>query len=129
MKLPSTGPNRSEPGDDAPAEDSESSPQPGRGPFAYLARMWRGAIPLPQIFWRDMVVIGTLVNLATMALALLAAAQGASTAAAIAIFLSPLPYNLLLVAAVWASADRQRSEWSWPARLGALLWLGFAFII
>ena len=50
-------------------------------------------------------------------------AADAPTLASTTVFFAPLPYNLLLVTAVWRSAARVRSEWNWPARLASLRWL------
>jgi hypothetical protein len=95
----------------------------------YLQRLWSAEVPLATVFWRDMAVVGTVVNIGAVGLAFLAAALGASTGVGIALFLAPTPYNILLVAAVWRRADRERTEWAWPARIGALAWLMLAFLI
>jgi hypothetical protein len=76
-----------------------------------------------------MILVGTLVNLAAMGLGFLAVALGASTAAGIAIFLAPVPYNILLVASVWRRADVERTDWGWLARIGSLIWLVLAFVV
>jgi hypothetical protein len=75
-----------------------------------------------------MAMVGTLLNFAAMALAYAAVALGASTAAGIAIFMAPLPYNAFLVVAVWRRGEVERSEWIWPARIGALVWFLLAFL-
>jgi hypothetical protein len=76
-----------------------------------------------------MILVGTLVNLAAMGLAVLAVVLGASTATGIVIFLAPVPYSILLVASVWRRAGVERSDWGWPARIGALVWLILAFVV
>ena len=76
-----------------------------------------------------MLVVGTAVNIAAMGLAFLAVALGASTPIGIAIHLSPVPYNILLVASVWRRAGIERSDWSALAQIGALIWLVLAFVI
>ena len=98
-------------------------------PLAYLRALWRGDVPLPQVVWRDMVLVGTVVNIVAMGLAFLAVALGASTMTGIAIHLLPAPYNIFLVVAVWRSAERAPADQAWAARLGSLVWLLVAFVI
>jgi hypothetical protein len=52
------------------------------------------------LLWRDMLGIGTMVNLLATFVALMAASQGVSGWAAAAIHFAPLPYNLFLLAVV-----------------------------
>jgi hypothetical protein len=99
-----------------------------RSPIAYLGALWRGEVPLPQALWRDMVLVGTVVNIAAMGLAFLAVALGASTMTGIAIHLLPVPYNIFLVAAVWRAAERAPADQAWAARIGSLLWVLAAFV-
>ncbi len=101
----------------------------GWSPIRYAKQLWFGELPLSRVFWHDMLVIGTAVNLATMGLAILAVILGASTLAGIAIHLSPVPYNILLVTSVWRRADIERADWAWLARFGSFLWLILAFVI
>lgn len=99
-----------------------------RGFIDFLASRWRGDVPFERLFWVDMLVVGTLVNLAAAALSLILFRLDAPAAAAIAVFFSPLPYNLFLFAAAWRAAERARSSWA-LARLGAIAWLVFATLI
>lgn len=134
MKVPSIK-AYDEPGE-APAaqafvEDAagpESIPA-SRSPLGYLAALWRGEVPLQQVVWRDMVLVGTVVNILAMGIAFLAVALGASTMTGIAIHLLPAPYNIFLVAAVWRRAEREPADQAWAARIGSLLWLLVAFVI
>jgi hypothetical protein len=100
-----------------------------RSPIGYFRQLWRAEIPLSRVFWQDMIVVGTAINLAAMGLAVLAVVLGASTPAGIAILLAPVPYNILLVTSVWRRADVERADWGWLARLGSVLWLILAFVI
>jgi hypothetical protein len=61
---------------------------------------WQGQVPLAMLLWRDMVCVGTLVNVAASFLALAAVALGAHTAFAVALHLAPIPYNIFLLMAV-----------------------------
>lgn len=75
-------------------------------------------MPLRRLFWRDMLGVGTLVNLAATFVALMAAAQGAPVALAAALHFAPLPYNLFLFAALWRLRERGS-----VLPLVALVWL------
>jgi hypothetical protein len=97
--------------------------------MGYFRQLWRAEVPLSRVFWQDMIVVGTVINLAAMGLAVLAVILGASTPAGIAIHLAPVPYNIVLVTSVWRRADIERSDWGWLARIGSLLWLILAFVI
>ena len=110
--------------------DEAATPAPlPQSPVAYLVALWRGEVPLSQVVWRDMALVGTVINIVAMGLAFLAVAFGASTMSGIAIHMSPAPYNIFLVAAVWRSAERAPADQAWAARIGSLLWLLGAFVI
>ncbi len=66
----------------------------------FFTRRWHGDIALPVLFWRDMLLVGTLVNLAASIAAMIVAATGAPLAIAVAVHFAPLPYNLFLFLAV-----------------------------
>jgi hypothetical protein len=106
-----------------------ASASQSRSPIGYFRQLWRAEVPLSRVFWQDMIVVGTVINLAAMGLAVLAVILGASTPAGIAIHLAPVPYNIVLVTSVWRRADIERSDWGWLARIGSLLWLILAFVI
>lgn len=83
----------------------------------FFARRWRGDVPLARLFWHDMLVVGSLLNLVATFGALMLAAQGAPTALAAALHFGPLPYNLFLWLALWRHPARH------PAHaVGATLW-------
>jgi hypothetical protein len=96
---------------------------------AHLRRLWAGQPTLARIFWQDMLIGGTAISLTASVVALLMFAADASTIAAIAVFFAPFPYNALLVTAVWRSAARDPSQWSRPARVGAVAWLFLVTLI
>jgi hypothetical protein len=72
----------------------------------YFSRRWRGQVPLSVLLWRDMLGIGTAVNLAATILAVAVIVQGASDWLALVLHLLPLPYNIFLCAALWRMPDR-----------------------
>ncbi|MHB8056535.1 MAG: hypothetical protein ACYDHC_01430 [Desulfuromonadaceae bacterium] len=75
-------------------------------PADYFTRRWRGQVPLAALLWRDMLGVGTGVNLTATLFVLAAIIQGAHAGFAVALHLAPIPYNLFLFAAVWRAPDR-----------------------
>lgn len=73
----------------------------------YFARRWRREVPLPGLLWRDMLGVGTAVNLLATFAALMVAAAGLATWLAAAVHFAPLPYNLFLFLAVWRMPQRR----------------------
>ena len=86
-------------------------------------------MPLQQLFWRDMLLVGTSVNLATTLVALFVWALGGATAAGVAIHFAPLPYNAFLLFAVWRSAERAAEPAASAVRTGAVLWMIAASVL
>lgn len=72
----------------------------------YIARRWRGEVPMRTVLWRDMLAVGTLANLLATLFALVAASQGVPLWAVAVIHFSPLPYNLFLFVAVGRASPR-----------------------
>lgn len=96
---------------------------PDRGRTGFFAARWQGRIPLPRLFWRDMVIVGSAINVATTVAALVVLGLKAPTAAALAVHFAPLPYNLFLFLAVWRTAEKRSLATAWIAQLGAAAWL------
>jgi hypothetical protein len=86
--------------------DNEFNDMTGTGEENYFSRRWRGRVPLPQLLWRDMLGIGTLINLVATLLALAAITQGAPSGLAVALHFAPLPYNVFLFGALWRTPGR-----------------------
>lgn len=72
----------------------------------YFSRRWHGQVPLAVLLWRDMLGVGTVVNLIAIILALAAIIQGAHAGLAVALHLAPMPYNFFLFAALWRAPNR-----------------------
>lgn len=104
-----------------------AAPSPS-GVAGYFRSRWAGRLPLATLFWRDMVVVGTTVNIATTLAALLALALGAPAPLAMTIHFSPLPWNLFLFVSVWRAAARLRPVPAFAWQTGAALWLVLATI-
>ena len=90
---------------------------------AWVLTRWRGDAPLGTVFWHDMLLIGTIVNAATTLAAIGILAAGAPPALSMAVFVAPLPWNLLLFVAVWRSAAKAGGVLAMAAQLAALVWL------
>lgn len=109
--------------------DTDGRGEDGQVAGGFFARRWRAEIPLRTLFWRDMVLVGTGINILTTVASLIAFASGAETWQGLAIYLLPLPYNVFLTVAAWRRADREGGGWAGLARLGAVLWLLAATVI
>lgn len=88
-----------------------------------LAPYITGDVPLARVFVRDMLIVGTVINMLTGGMALIAYAEGASGWLAIGMVFAPLPYNLALCVLVWRSASLSSAGWRDAARAGSALWL------
>ena len=109
------------------ARSAEASPvttalSPAAGNF--FSRRWRGQVPVRVLFWRDMLLVGSLVNLLATFVALMAAAQGAGAAIAALLHFAPLPYNLFLFAALQRSPQRSQAQFG-----VGLVWLGVMTLV
>jgi hypothetical protein len=88
-----------------------------------IKALWAGEVPLPVAFWQYTVFYGFLGNIvATFAFAMLAAV-GTSPWLFVPVFLLPVPYNVLMIVAVWRSAARYQGPQKWAdlARIVTLL--------
>jgi hypothetical protein len=85
----------------------------------FFSRRSRGEVPLRTVFWRDMLGVGTAVNMLATFVALMAASQASSAWAPALIHFAPLPYNLFLVYAVGRAVPGSRfaviSSFAWLA--------------
>lgn len=90
----------------------------------FFTLRWRGLIGWRTLFWRDLLVIGTSLNLLLTGSALALLSQGVALHWVLAVHLLPLPYNLLIVSALWRAPQR-------PALvLGvSVLWLVFFVLV
>ncbi len=89
----------------------------------WLLSRWRGDAPLGTVFWHDMMVVGTMLNAATTLAAIGLLAVDAPLILGVAVFLSPLPWNLLLFFSVWRSAAKAKGPLAVAAQMAAAVWL------
>jgi hypothetical protein len=73
---------------------------------SYLARRWRGDVPIATLLGRDMLLIGTAINIGATFAGLTSLVLGAATWLALVLHFSPMPFNLFLFAAVCRSPAR-----------------------
>jgi len=76
------------------------------GNYMYFSRRWQGQVPVAILFWRDMLAIGSLINLTATSLALAVIINELHAGFAVALHLAPLPFNIFLLAALNRAPDR-----------------------
>ena len=132
VRVPSVA-SRSDRRPAAPAIAAERQTAGRRRPWkaltSYFRRLWQGDLPLSRVFWTDMLVIGTLVNVATLLVAVLLFSVDAPLVYGVVLFLVHIPYSIALFIGVWRSAAREKSRWSPPAQVAAVIWLIAALVI
>ena len=69
--------------------------------IAWATRRWHGEVPLQTLLWRDVLLVGTVVNLLFTAVGLVAFAVTDQIVWAVTLHFAPLPWSLFLVACVW----------------------------
>jgi hypothetical protein len=99
------------------------------GPFGFFASRWRRQVPLGLLFWRDMIVVGSAINLAALFAFLVALGLKSSLPMAMLVLLAPLPYNVFLVATVWRAADLAEPGRASTVRAVSALWLVLATLL
>ncbi len=96
--------------------------QPCRAGF--LRSRWRGETSLAMLYWRDLLAVGSFINLLTGFAALMLAAQGVSLVIAAGVHFALLPYNVFLVVALWRTPRCSRIM-AWTS----LVWLGAVTVL
>ncbi len=72
----------------------------------FFALRWNGQVPWQVLLWRDMLGVGTAINLGATLLAVVAAIQDAPVGLVAVLHFAPLPYNFFLFAALWRMPRR-----------------------
>jgi phosphoketolase len=93
----------------------------------FVKRLWAGDLPLRQAIWEYAVFYGLLINVLTDVLFYALLINDANAALVVLAFVLPIPYNILVIVAVWRSAEHyQGPERSRDlARLGIVIWMVF----
>jgi len=89
-----------------------------------IGDLWAGQLPLGEAFWKHAVAIGFAVNLAATTGGLSVLIADGPSAAALAVYLSPVPYMVACVVGVWRSAARHAGppRQAEAARVAVLVW-------
>lgn len=99
--------------------------------FRRIADLWSGRVPLADAFWTYAIFWGFLINMATTLTSLgLVVADVPGWVAAVAHF-APLPWNLLVLVAVWRSAGRPEVPQSLrlAARSAIVVWSAILTVV
>lgn len=97
---------------------------------AWIAKLWRGELPVARVFWEYAANWGTLFNLAMTGAALVAFMNDFSAALGLLLHFSTLPYNGLMVLGVWRGAAQLDNPSSAGFfRAGILLWFALMFLL
>ena len=94
------------------------------GSEGFWSLRWHGRLPLPQLFWRDMLGFGTLLNLVFLFVTLMLYAQRVDPIWAMLVHWIVFSFNVFLAIAVWRHRQAHSSF-----KVGAALWLGLTFLI
>src|SRR5687768_12322258 len=90
----------------------------------WVTRLWRGELGLGRSFWEFGVVYGTLIHLVATGLAFATIASDLPAWLAVVVFFVPAPYTVLIVVAVWRSAERYQGprDRIQLARIAIVIW-------
>ena len=95
----------------------------------FLVARWRGRVAADRVFWVDMWLAGTAINIATTFLSLVVLGLKLPLWLSLAVYFAPVPWNVFLVVSLWRACDRQRPAGAGFYRLAALAWLALATLI
>ncbi|MDP3251900.1 MAG: hypothetical protein Q8M77_08330 [Hydrogenophaga sp.] len=91
---------------------------------SYWSLRWKGLAPWRTLFWRDIVAVGSALNLFTGFVALFLLSQGQPVWWALAVHFLPVPYNAFLVRSLWLT--RPKPSW---AMAGAGAWFAGMLVV
>jgi hypothetical protein len=96
-----------------------------------VRRLWAGEVPLARAFWSYAMIGGTALNAVATLLAMAVLAMNAPGVVAAVVFALPIPYNLLVLVAVWRSAGTYHGPRIWAdlARVAILVWAVAAVLL
>ncbi|PBB65359.1 hypothetical protein CK228_28130 [Mesorhizobium sp. WSM4312] len=89
----------------------------------FFRTRWRGEAPLDRLFWRDMLLVGTILSIASSALALILLGLKLPLWLVLVVHFLPVPYNIFLTIAVWWTVEKGGGLKAQLMMLGAALWL------
>jgi hypothetical protein len=95
----------------------------------FVRRRLVGDVPLGDAFFYDMLIIGSLVNLAAGLIGLAMISADLPIWLAIATFLAPQPYNIVLLMSVWRSAAQSQARSIGFFKASAVVWFIVMFFV
>ena len=69
----------------------------------FFTSRWHAEVELRVLLWRDVLVVGTLINLVAGFTAMIMLIQDVPPIWALTVYLAPVPYNIFLLVSVWRS--------------------------
>ena len=106
-----------------------SMPEPRALPGGFFTSRWRAQVPLRRLFWFDMMLTGTAINVVSSLVALFMLAMKVPAPICLLVHFTPLPYNVFLAMAVWKTAAPHEVAHATAARAGALAWVVAATLL
>ncbi|MGX5826054.1 hypothetical protein [Mesorhizobium sp. 43Arga] len=88
----------------------------------FLHARWQGEVPIDRLFWRDMLLVGTGISIASSVVALILLGLRMPLGLVLAVHFAPVPYNIFLTIAVWRTAEQSGAKAALML-LGSALWL------
>ncbi|MFL0670759.1 MAG: hypothetical protein ACJLS3_04845 [Erythrobacter sp.] len=95
----------------------------------FFRRRLSGDVPLSEILFNDMLVAGSMINIAIGLCAFAMIAAEWPVWMAVITFLLPQPYNIILLVSVWRSASRSPSRAAGLAKTVAIIWFVIMIIV
>ncbi|MER9294929.1 hypothetical protein NKI38_00260 [Mesorhizobium sp. M0621] len=93
------------------------------GVGSFFRSRWQGLVPLDRLFWRDLVLVGTALNVASAVAAIILLALKLPLVLVLAVHFALVPYNIFLTFAVWRTTEKASGTKASLTMLGATLWL------
>jgi hypothetical protein len=72
----------------------------------FITQRWQGRVAWERLFWRDLLIVGSSLNLLMTGLALALLSQDVAIQWVLLAHLLPLPYNLFIVSAIGRAPQR-----------------------
>lgn len=91
------------------------------GAGSFFRSRWLGQVPIDRLFWRDMLLVGTGISIASSVVALVLLGLKMPLGLVLAVHFAPVPYNIFLTIAVWRTAEKSGAKAS-LILLGSALW-------